>query len=321
MLAATRIGGWAEAWIARGRGRGSRLDRAGALLGVLALAAWTHAVMLDGAASDPAGDRAHGAGPAGTTGLRAPAEWLVAGYVGAPYTHASDMRFLAPGRTDLTVHDIPWIGRPFKSPIYYGLRGVRWWGGGPFGGMLDFTHSKAIADATQSVRLSGTREGRTPPARVRIGEAFKHLEFSHGHNMVTANGMFRLGHVTPRLVPYVGAGGGANLPHTEIQFTGDAQRTYEYQFTGPTGQALVGLEIRLPRVSLFLEYKLTVSRYEAPLTGRDNKASFGYTDFLVQLASWWRGERPRDGYAYTTLVSHQVIGGGGPRLGIAAAAP
>jgi opacity protein-like surface antigen len=293
--------------------RDRALDRLGATLGTAALVMWASAVMLDGAADPPSGRAGGAAEPAARTAGASAPETLFAGYVGVPYTHASDVHFVAPGRTDLTVHAVNWDGRPFKSPIYYGLRAVRW-GNGAAGAMLDFTHSKAIAQPAQEVRLSGTRNGRAAPPSAHIGDTFRHLEFSHGHNMLTANGLMRLGPALGLFSPYVGLGAGANLPHTEIQFVDDAARTYEYQYAGPVGQALAGLELRLPRVSLFVEYKLTLSRYEAPLSGRDNKTSFGYTDFLVQLAAWWRGEAPRYGVARTTLLSHQAIGGVAWRL-------
>ncbi len=285
------------------------LDWISALLGVASILWWSSVVMLDPRGDEKAGEPS--AHAPGTVDLGAPAT-VFGGYVGYPYTHPSNLHFVQPGATDLTVHDVAWEGRPFKSPIYYGLRATRWTGGGsPFGRMIDFTHSKAIAIPQQSVRFTGTRDGRTLPETARINETFKHLEFSHGHNMLTANGVMRLGPVSRQLSPYVGLGFGANLPHTEIQFIGDAARTYEYQYTGPTGQALLGLEIRLARASLFVEYKLTISHYDAPLSGRDNKASFGYSDFLVQLVAWWRGEKPRYGSVRTWLVSHQVIGGVG----------
>ncbi len=301
------------------RHRASRLDWLGAVLAVASLVWWSSMVMFDphsGEMSDTPASRTPGADLATEPAV------VVSGYAGYPYTHRSDLRFVQPGATELTVHDVEWEGRPFKSPIYYGLRATRWTGGlSPFGRMLDFTHSKAIATPAQTVRFSGTRNGRALPDSATIRSTFKHLEFSHGHNMLTGNGLMRLGPLSRQLSPYVGAGVGVNLPHTEIQFIGDAERTYEYQYTGPTGQVLLGVEMRLPRVVVFLEYKLTVSLYDAPLTGRDNKASFGYSDFLVQLAAWWRGEAPKYGSVRTWLVSHQAIGGAGPRWAKAGAVP
>lgn len=242
-------------------------------------------------------------------------ETLVAGYVGAPWTHPSDLRFERPGATRLTVHDVRWEGRPFKSPIYYGLRAARFREGSAFGSMVDFTHSKAIAIRDQTVRFSGERNGRPAPAPATIGDTFRHMEFSHGHNMLTLNGLFRLWPAAAGIVPYVGGGGGINVPHTEVQFADEPDRTYEYQFTGPVGQVVAGIEIRLPHSSVIIEYKFTLARYVAPLTGRDSRFSYGPDDFLWQLLDWWRGAKPKYGTVTTTLASHELIGGVGWRTG------
>jgi hypothetical protein len=239
-------------------------------------------------------------------------EIRVGAYGGIPYTHASDLRFVKPGATDLTVKDVGWDGRPFKTPIYYGLRVLAWSFTSPFGGMLDFTHSKAIARKDDVVRFSGKRDGKDDNGPARIGDRFRHLEFSHGHNMLTLNGLLRLASLSGVVVPYVGLGGGINLPHTEVQFLNEAQRTYMYQYAGLTGQAVAGVEVRLGRLALFLEYKLTVSPYSAPLYDRTTPSTWygrGITDFLYQLERWWTGTPPEGGTLTTSLVSHQAIGG------------
>lgn len=286
------------------------LDHMIAAVATSALVLWASVVLMDtapgrGDAQSEAARSAAGATSASTfPGER---ENQYGGYVGIPYTYPSDVRFEKAGVTDLTVHGVNWDGRPFKSPIYYGLRAIRW-GEGTFGGMIDFTHSKAIAQRAQTVRFSGTRNSQPAPGPQTIEQTFKHLEFSHGHNMLTLNGLARLGRITPTLQPYVGLGAGISLPHTEIQFTDDQKRTYEYQYTGPVGQVLAGLEIRLPRVSLFVEYKFTLARYNAPLTGIDSRG-WGYFDIPKQLLRYLRGEKPEFGTASTTLASHNLIGG------------
>jgi lipid A oxidase len=294
----------------RSRARPKSLDLVGSIAGALMLVVWISTVFLDPVAER---DDAGGGGSSASAADLAAREIVVAGYVGGAHSHPSDVRFLLPGKTDLTVHGVEWIGRPFKTPIYYGLRAIRWHG--VTGTMLDFTHSKAIAPWEQTVKVSGTRNGRTPPETAKIRDMFKHLEFSHGHNMLTLNRLFRLSPSMARIGPYVGGGAGVNLPHTEVQFLDEPDRTYEYQYTGPTGQVLAGVELRLPRVSLFFEYKLSVSHYTAPLSARDNKSSFGYSDFFVQLAAWWRGEKPKYGTATTWIVSHNLVGGAGGRFG------
>ena len=297
--------------------RGEEFDRFGALAAALALGLWVHAVGLDGdrpADNRPTAEAAtQTTSPGGGPGEPSAGEDLIAGYVGAPWTHPSNLRFSKPGSTDLTVHDVHWDGRPFKSPIYYGLRWARWPAGSPLGFMVDFTHSKAIANPQQSVRFSGERNGRPAPEPATIVDTFRHMEFSHGHNTLMLNALWRVWPATARFVPYVGVGGGINLPHTEVQFADDPARTYEYQYTGPSGQLLAGIEIRLPASSVFIEYKFTLARYTAPLTGRDSRHSYGPDDFLAQFLAWWRGEQPAYGTVTTTLASHQLITGLGYR--------
>ena len=300
------------------------IDQLGALAGALALGLWATTAMVDGSQ-----DEAKNASSRGTSGLEQPAEamtgpeWLTAGYFGIPYTYPSDMQFERPGQagaklTDLTVHGINWDGKPFKSPIYYGLRSIRW--NGSQGTMLDFTHSKTISQPSQSVRFSGTRNGKPASEPAKIGDTFRHLEFSHGHNMLTLNRLVRLGWISSVIQPYAGAGAGMSLPHTEIQFSDEEKRTYEYQFAGPAGQIVAGLEFRLPRVSLFVEYKFTLARNSVPLTGNDSRG-WGYGDFPSQLLRWLRGEKPEFGTATTILASHQIIGGLGVRVPRTAAIP
>lgn len=251
-------------------------------------------------------------------------ETIIAGYGGVTYTHSSDVQFSKPGVTELTAHGVDWIGRPFKSPIYYGVRGIRWPGASRFGGMIDFTHAKAISVREQSVRFTGTRNGQAADRSAKIGDTFRHLEFSHGHNMLTLNGLMRLGQLAPRVQPYIGGGAGISLPHTEVQFLDEAKRTYEYQMTGAVGQVLAGIELRLPRVSVFVEYKFSFAPYRVPLSGRDGGKGFGISDFWNQIGSWWRGEAPEFGSLTTRLATHHVIAGVGPRItsaGASASAP
>ena len=59
------------------------------------------------------------------------AETLAGGYLGISHTHASTVTIENPGRTSMAVRDLAWEGKPFKSPIYYGLRTIRWAQGGP----------------------------------------------------------------------------------------------------------------------------------------------------------------------------------------------
>lgn len=259
-----------------------------------------------------------GAGGVGSVPAPMTSETLLAGYGGVTHTHASDVRFTKPGITDLTAHGVEWIGRPFKSPIYYGLRAMHWPATGRLGGMLDFTHAKAISVREQAVRFTGTRNGKPADGTATNDATFRHLEFSHGHNMLTLNGLLSLGNLTPALRPYVGGGFGVSLPHTEVQFRDEAKRTYEYQITGPVGQVLAGIEIRLPRVSIIAEYKLSLAPYWVPLSARDGSKGNAFIDYWAQISSWLRGEAPENGNLRTNLVTHHAIVGIGYRIEAAA---
>lgn len=235
-------------------------------------------------------------------------EWAFGGYGGLTYTYPSAVHFENPGRTDMTVKDFGWIGRPFKAPIYYGLRTQRWFTGGYTGTMLDFTHAKAISKRDDVATFSGQLNGQPVPEKQRMGDVFRHLEFSHGHNIVTLNGLARLAPPWSRFRPYLGLGGGVSLPHTEIGIRSENARTYEYQFAGFAGQALAGLEIQLGRASLFVEYKFTYAPYDVPLSHEP----YGWllvTDLWRQFSAWWNGEQPPGGRARTTLITHHGIGG------------
>ncbi|MCK5497089.1 MAG: hypothetical protein KAI80_11790 [Hyphomicrobiaceae bacterium] len=234
-------------------------------------------------------------------------ETMVGAYMGAPHTYPSAVRIEKEGAYDFTIDPVHWKAQPFKSPIYYGARVARWFTGGRTGMMVDFIHSKAIADLKKEAAFSGTLDGKPLPPRAKISEIVKKLEFSHGHNLLTLNGLLRLPNVGPRVSPYVGAGAGVLLPHTEVKLTNGDSRTYEYNYAGPAGQALIGLEFRLSRMSVFLEYKFTYAQYEAPLSQMNG--SWLFLDIWRQFQRWMNGEEPPGGHVSTRLSSHQLVGG------------
>ncbi len=246
------------------------------------------------------------AGPAGARATATHRDVLAGGYLGVTHTHPSIVTIKNPGRTDMTVGPIAWEGKPFKSPIYYGARISSWPAHSPIGTMLDFTHAKAISRFEDTANFSGTLEGKPLPPQARLGDMFKHLEFSHGHNMLTGNVLMRLGNF--RVQPYVGAGAGISLPHTEIAFRGENGRTYEYQYAGLAGQVLAGLEVKLGGASLFVEYKLSYAPYDVPLSGVVNGWLL-FTDLWRQFRAWVAREVPPGGRLTTPLLSHHAIGG------------
>ncbi len=247
-------------------------------------------------------------------------ELIIAAYGGAPYTYPSDVQAIKSGAHDFTVKGVDWTAKPFKSPIYYGVRVVRWGDTGRFGSMLDFTHSKAIAELAQNVKATGQIAGQPVPEDGPLNQLFERLEFSHGHNMLSVNGLFRLGSIAPSIWPYVGAGVGINLPHSEVQLKTDDKRSYEYQYTGPMAQGLIGLELRTSKVSYFVEYKFTLANYFTPLTELEGTSIGLFADLYRQFNRWMSGEEPPGGWVGTQLNSHQAIAGAGVRLRSPAAA-
>ncbi len=235
-------------------------------------------------------------------------------YLGAPYHYPSDFHLQKAGHTDLTIKDVEWYTHPFEHPLYYGARIQRWLGGGRFGTMIDFTHSKAYAPMDQFSDMEGTVEGKPvkdlsipeKPGMLSPRQLFDKLEWTHGHNMLTLNGLMRFANFG-RISPYAGVGAGISLPHSEIHLLSDPARTYEYQYTGPVAQALVGVEFRLKTGSVFVEYKFTSANYWGPLTFRDG--TWFPMDMWRQLSRWWSGEEPPGGWAGAKLTSHQVISG------------
>lgn len=285
-------------------------DVACAAIGALALIAWTLAGVLAAQPTDEDTQSARAmAGAASEPPVRSSGRELVLGaYGGGSSTQRSEVHIVDPGRTDMTVRDFDWLGRPFKSPIYYGLRAQRWWPGSPVGAMLDFTHAKAIAKPDDEASLSGQRDGKPLPPKAKIGETFRHLEFSHGHNLLTLNGVVRMPMASGRVRPYVGAGAGILLPHTEVGFRDEEARTYEYQYGGVVAQALIGIEVPLGRVSAFFEYKFSHALYDVPLS-HERKGHLLVTDVWRQLRAWLAGEAPPGGRLSTALGSHHGIGG------------
>lgn len=292
-----------------------RTDQAQALLASAALAAWAVAPWLEIQAQDTFDKTDTEVATEQRAALAEQVryrggETFVGAYGGMPFTYASDLVVKKPG-TELTVHGIDWEGKPFDNPIYYGARVARWLPLTAVGGMIDFTHSKAYAPLDQQTKLSGSRDGQPVPPEMRLGDLFHKLEFTHGHNMLTLNGLVRLPFRTAFVSPYVGLGAGASLPHTEVQFKGERTRTYEYQYTGPAAQFVLGVELRVPRLSYFVEYKFTFADYRAPLQNRDG--GWIVFDLANQFRRWLSGVEPDGGWAATRLVSHEIISGMGYR--------
>ncbi len=296
------------------------VDKLSVLAAAILLSVSTVTTVLEQSALTPdeSGVARDGAG-AGPTTLPTK-ETMVGAYTGVPYTYPSPVHIHKTGGTDFTIDPVHWYTDPFHNPIYYGARVVHWFAGGKAGMMVDFMHSKAMARLDEEASFSGQIDGKPLPPRARIRNIVKKLEFSHGHNMLLLTPLLRLPGIGAHLSPYIGAGAGVLLPHAEVGLTAPGHhRTYEYNYAGPAGQALVGLEVRLSKMSFFIEYKFTYGKYDAPLSQMDG--SWLFSDLWREFQRWRKGEQPPGGHIDTDIVSHQVVSGLAVRFAARPAAP
>ncbi|PJE27376.1 lipid A oxidase [Pseudooceanicola antarcticus] len=144
---------------------------------------------------------------------------------------------------------IGWDGKSFSMPPYYGMRAT-WWRDDSWGLGLEFSHDKAYAP-----------EGEMTAA------GFERLEFTDGHNIITANVSRRWVDGWGAMTPYVSAGLGFAMPHVDVTPTG-GDHTFGYQVTGPAARLTAGVNYPLSeRWSVFGEYQFTWSDNTAELEG------------------------------------------------------
>ncbi len=182
-------------------------------------------------------------------GLAAPAsaEIELSFYGGSQSSPHSRIEGTAPGTGAPYSALIGWEGKSFSPPPYYGLRAM-WWKPNNLGFGVELTHTKAYA----------------PQSEMPAG--FSRLEFTDGHNILTANVMKRWPDQWKFITPYVGAGIGLAIPHVDVFANGE--KTYGYQVTGPAAKAIAGVKYDLTdRWAVFTEYQFTYSKNEAELEG------------------------------------------------------
>lgn len=217
------------------------------------------------------------------------AQVAVSLYGGIAKTTKSDVALARPGGTDLKFAGASWTDESFQSPIYYGFRLSYWIGGrtGRWGLALDFTHAKMYADLEDTVAVSGQLNGSPVNGSQRLGDTFQALAFSHGHNLLTLNGIYRWfptgerdGSFLGRLQPYVGLGVGVAIPHVEANVDGTV--TDEYRVSGPAFEGRAGANFDVVRyLSAFAEYKLSYARIKGDLTGGGTIEAKPWTHQLV----------------------------------------
>ncbi len=169
------------------------------------------------------------------------------GYQTSPHSRVTGVRGATSGSTTFS-NLIGWQGKSFAMPIYYGMRAM-WWRPSNIGFGVEFSHDKAYA----------------PAAEMPAG--FSRLEFTDGHNIVTANVSKRWpGMGNDRLTPYVAGGLGIAVPHVDV--TEGTNRTFGYQLTGPAARLTAGAAYAInDRWNVFGEYQFTWSQNTADLTG------------------------------------------------------
>jgi len=197
---------------------------------------------------------------------------MLAFYGGRSSTAPSDLRLRRPDGTDLSYRGVAWADESFKAPRYWGLR-LAWWPepAAHWGAALELTHAKISADLAQPVEVTGTRAGAPVSGREPLGASFGSLAFTHGHNLLTANALYRwrswpVGDLGLR--PYAGAGAGVAVPHVEITLAGEPAAVFKYQVAGPAVQVFAGLALEIStRVALFAELKASVAALDADVAG------------------------------------------------------
>ena len=217
----------------------------------------------------------------GLAGTPASAEFQIGVYGGFSESFDSDVTLVQPGGTSLTLSDVPWDGKSFSDPPYWGIRGIWWLNSHPsWGLMVDYNHAKVYSELGSSVKISGTRDGNAVNGKDKVGNSFDILEFTDGLNEIFFGGMYRWQHA--RWTPYVGLGAGFAFPHVEVRRTGSAVKTYEYQVTGVAAEGLVGIEYHLtPSFSLFGDYKLSFSSNDADLNGGGTLKTDVWTNHFI----------------------------------------
>lgn len=191
------------------------------------------------------------------------AEWVASLFGGVAFTENNDLELKQDNGPHLTFHNASYRGRDFETPPYYGARlsyflpQLSHWGFG-----LEFFHAKMYLNTSDTVRVTGVRDGSSVDDQERIGDTIQGFNMSHGLNFLTADVIYRwfLGPrgegFLGRIQPYLGAGVGAVIPHVESTIGG--VHFEQYQLHGPGAQGFLGINLDLTRHwSVFFEYKLS----------------------------------------------------------------
>ncbi|RKF14033.1 porin family protein [Roseovarius spongiae] len=178
-----------------------------------------------------------------TAAAPASAEVELSLYMGVQSVDNSSASGTMPGGAPFS-RNIKWDANPLDNPFYYGARAT-WWTDRNIGFGLEGTHAKAYASAADRGALG-----------------FDRLELSNGHNIFTANVMKRWpdAFAGRHFTPYLGAGLGVAVPHSDIKVTGATNRTFGFEATGIAARGIAGMKYDInENWALFGEYQITWS--------------------------------------------------------------
>jgi len=115
----------------------------------------------------------------------AAAEFQTEVYGGISESFDSDVTLVQPNGTDMTLKDVPWDGKSFVDPPYWGVGGIYWLNVNPnWGLMVDYHHAKIYSELGATVNMSGKRDGVPISGKDRINNTFDVLEFNDGLNQI-----------------------------------------------------------------------------------------------------------------------------------------
>jgi hypothetical protein len=182
-------------------------------------------------------------------------EGYIGFYAGAAATHAATVNLDQLNLANrLVFRQVPFSGRSFDSPIYYGYRA------GLFltnrlGLEAEFVHLKIYADLDKPVQVEGTLDGLNISEQAPMGRYTGQFEVSHGLNLVFINAVVRRP-LIERLLFVGRAGIGMTIPRPEVIVFGVSGGSY--QAGQIATQAAAGIQARLWRgLHLTSEYKYT----------------------------------------------------------------
>jgi hypothetical protein len=221
------------------------------------------------------------------------AQWQVTASLGKAATSPSGLSIQSAADSALTVDRVHLRDESFDTPWYYGARLTRRLDRVPWLGLeIEFVHAKAIADASQVVRIRGRLDGTDVDESQPLGAILPRFELSHGLNFVLGNAVMfwpvgRTGQ-DPLLLVVGRFGAGPTVPHVEVTFRGHAEDAY--QFGAPAIAGAVGGQIRIStHLAAVVEFKLTRTRQQLDVGSADIEGVFTTRHVLAGLV--WQTTR------------------------------